>query len=620
MSNLTGQQFGNYRLTRHLGTGGFGEVYLGTHVHLQREAAIKLLLKLDKTEIELFHTEAQIISHLVHPRIVTLFDYDVEDGRPFIVMMYAEHGSLRARYAHNARMTPVEVVKFITQAAQGLQFAHDQRIVHRDIKPGNMLLRSGDELQLSDFGLAVMWSNTHPIGDQYAQGTRGYMAPEQFLGQPHPASDQYALAITAYEWLTGTLPMAHATMGLGLLQVAHPETPIPSVRSVLPSLAPKIDDVLQRALASSWQARFPSVSEFAEELARALGSQKSATKTQAPVKQVEPSAPFERIPLDTPVPLTSHSRSTQVWDSDPASFAAPVAEIAARNAQAALPWNTAPAPSTPPRPREYAPPPPPDSRGFYPLPGPRYYPHHVTSSPAGTPRLKKPRPLLLPITRTHDKRNTWLWFGAYLAILAVLSLPLSLVFSIIGATANAPAWGVAVLLIELPLLTPLSTTLAGTFFGKWRGTLAPPIMAFLWFLQIAILAAQHPITTSSSQSGNTSSSTLADWFTFVAVGIGLCLPSLSAFLTGWIYQRRRTASFGMSFVSQLAGLALLEAPLVILIGIGISSGNPTLDPVSIFADVFSVLVFILPIFPTALLAAVLEVALHALIAKTQKSQ
>src|ERR1700736_5060393 len=104
MLNLTGRQFGNYRLTRHLGTGGFGEVYLGTHIHLQREAAIKVLLKLDAQEIEQFRKEAQIISQLTHPHIVTLFDYDVAGETPFIVMMYAVQGTMRERYRSGTRV------------------------------------------------------------------------------------------------------------------------------------------------------------------------------------------------------------------------------------------------------------------------------------------------------------------------------------------------------------------------------------------------------------------------------------------------------------------------------------------------------------------------------------
>ena len=135
-----------------------------------------------------------------------------------------------------------------------------------------MLLGPGEQLLLSDFGIAVMWSGTRSISTQKVIGTHGYMAPEQFQGHPRPASDQYSLAITTYEWLSGSRPMADAPLGLGMLQMVRPETAIPAVRRVAPHLPPKLDDVLQRALASDWQARFPSVREFAEKLTRAANS------------------------------------------------------------------------------------------------------------------------------------------------------------------------------------------------------------------------------------------------------------------------------------------------------------------------------------------------------------
>ena len=291
MSNLTGHQLGNYRLVRHLGTGGFGEVYLGTHIHLQRESAIKLLLRLDKQEIELFRNEAQIIARLNHPHIVTLFDYDVAGEMPFIVMMYAQQGTMRARHRPGTRIPLSEVIKYITQAASGLQFAHDQHVLHRDIKPANMLLGPGEQLLLSDFGIAVMWSGTRSISTQKVIGTHGYMAPEQFQGRPRPASDQYSLAITTYEWLSGSRPMADAPLGLGMLQLVRPETEIPAVRRVAPHLPPKLDNVLQRALSSDWQARFSSVREFAEELTRAANSGGPITYTTRPEMSAQATSP-----------------------------------------------------------------------------------------------------------------------------------------------------------------------------------------------------------------------------------------------------------------------------------------------------------------------------------------
>ncbi len=283
MENFTGRQFGNYRLIRHLGTGGFGEVYLGRHIHIQREAAIKILLKLEPDEIEQFRREAQIIANLTHPRIVTIFDYDVEGETPFIVMQYAEQGTLRGRYRRGTRAPLAEVVKYITQAADGLQFAHDHRIIHRDIKPENMLLGPGSDLLLSDFGIAVVWSSTRSVGVQNASGTLAYMPPEQILRHPRAASDQYSLAVTAYEWLSGERPLAGSKLGLGMVQMQSPEIKAPA----LPQFPQQLNDVLQRALASDWQARFPTVREFAQEFERAASANFYGPTEYAPLPRRE---------------------------------------------------------------------------------------------------------------------------------------------------------------------------------------------------------------------------------------------------------------------------------------------------------------------------------------------
>lgn len=294
MENFTGRQFGNYRLIRHLGTGGFGEVYLGRHIHIQREAAIKILLKLEPDEIEQFRREAQIIANLTHPRIVTIFDYDVEGETPFIVMQYAEQGTLRGRYRRGTRAPLAEVVKYITQAADGLQFAHDHRIIHRDIKPENMLLGPNGDLLLSDFGIAVVWSSTRSVGVQNASGTLAYMPPEQILRHPRAASDQYSLAVTAYEWLSGERPLAGSKLGLGMVQMQSPEIKAPA----LPQFSQQVNNVLQRALASDWQARFPTVREFAQELERAASANLHGPTEYAPMPPRE-MPPIQRAPAQS---------------------------------------------------------------------------------------------------------------------------------------------------------------------------------------------------------------------------------------------------------------------------------------------------------------------------------
>lgn len=298
MENLTGQQFGNYRLIRHLGTGGFGEVYLGQHIHIQREAAIKILLKLAPDEITQFRQEAQIIANLMHPGIVTIFDYDVAGETPFIVMQYAERGTLRGYYQRGTQVPFGEVLSYITQAAEALQFAHDHHIVHRDIKPENMLLRPNGDLLVSDFGIAIVWSSTLSAGVQSVSGTLAYMPPEQIMKHPRAASDQYSLAITAYEWLSGERPLAGSKMGLGMIQIQYPQMQAPSLRHVPPYLSPQVDDVLQRALAYDWQARFPTIRAFAQELGRAAGPVFSPPpRAPHPPQEAPALIPYTYIPI-----------------------------------------------------------------------------------------------------------------------------------------------------------------------------------------------------------------------------------------------------------------------------------------------------------------------------------
>src|SRR5207249_183637 len=156
-TDRVGQQYGNYRLTRILGQGAFAEVYLGEHIHLKTEAAVKVLdTRLTPEEIERFRTEARTIALLEHPLIIRLLEYGVEGRVPFLVMNYAPRGTLRQQHPKGTRLTPPMIVPYIKQVASALQYAHDRRLVHRDIKPDNLLLGRHGEILLSDFGIAVI--------------------------------------------------------------------------------------------------------------------------------------------------------------------------------------------------------------------------------------------------------------------------------------------------------------------------------------------------------------------------------------------------------------------------------------------------------------------------------
>ncbi len=208
MADRVGQQLGNYRLIRLLGRGGFAEVYLGEHLRLGTHAAVKVLYtRLASTdEVERFQKEAHTIAHLEHPHIVRVFDFDVINDTPFLVMSYAVGGTLRQHHPKGTVLPLTTIISYVKQVADALQYAHDQRLVHRDIKPENMLIGRRGEILLSDFGIALVAQSSRYQGTQDMAGTVAYMAPEQIQAHPRPASDQYSLGIVVYEWLCGDRP------------------------------------------------------------------------------------------------------------------------------------------------------------------------------------------------------------------------------------------------------------------------------------------------------------------------------------------------------------------------------------------------------------------------------
>src|SRR6266851_2913567 len=269
MADLVGQQFGNYRLVSWLGQGGYAEVYLGQHVRLNQQAAIKVLhTHLTDQEAERFQQEAHLISTLVHPAIVRIFDYDVQEGTPFLVMDYAPNGSLRRRYPKGSLMSLPQIVSFVKQVAAALQYAHEQKLIHRDVKPENMLLGRREEVLLSDFGIATIAHSTDSLSasGQGAVGTIAYMAPEQIEGHPRVASDQYALGVVVYEWLCGERPFEGSVTEI---IVKHLSMPPPPLRERLPTISAEVEQVVLRALAKEPKERFASVQEFAGVLEQA---------------------------------------------------------------------------------------------------------------------------------------------------------------------------------------------------------------------------------------------------------------------------------------------------------------------------------------------------------------
>ncbi len=239
MADYTGQQMGNYRLLRLVGRGAFADVYLGEHIYLQTQAAIKVLhIQMGSNEVADFRREAKIIAHLLHPHIIRVLDFGVEGNTPFLVMDYAPHGTLRRAYPRGTHLPLPTIISYTSQIAQALQYAHDRGVIHRDVKPENMLLNANKEILLSDFGIPAVEQSTsmlitQKMSDLKTAGTASYMAPEQIQGHPHPSSDQYALGIVVYEWLSGSLPFAGDACSVMYQQV---NVQPPPLREKLPGI------------------------------------------------------------------------------------------------------------------------------------------------------------------------------------------------------------------------------------------------------------------------------------------------------------------------------------------------------------------------------------------------
>jgi WD40 repeat protein/tRNA A-37 threonylcarbamoyl transferase component Bud32 len=267
MTGQIAQQFGNYRLVRHLGRGAFSDVYLGIHVHLKTPAAIKLLhTEITSNDVEKFRNEARTIARLEHPHIVRVLDFGIEDHTPFFVMAYAPNGTLRQRHPKGSILSLAAVVSYVTQIADALQFAHNQKFIHRDIKPENMLLGRHNEVLLSDFGFVQIAQSTISQSTKEMAGTIPYMAPEQFHGKPRYASDQYSLGIVVYEWLTGDRPFQGSVLEIATQHMINPPPPI---REKNPAVPLEVEQVLLTALAKEPQQRFATVRAFANAMQQA---------------------------------------------------------------------------------------------------------------------------------------------------------------------------------------------------------------------------------------------------------------------------------------------------------------------------------------------------------------
>lgn len=312
------RQLGNYRLQRHLASGGFADVYLGEHIYLGTQAAIKVLRsQMSSNEHEEFLAEARRAAALRHPHIISVLDFGIQNNVPYLVMDYASNGTLRRRYPRSTRVPLPDIVRYVEQVASALQYAHQRKIVHRDVKPENMMIGASGDILLGDFGIAVAVHRPETMTLQQVLGTYSYIAPEQASGRARPESDQYSLAAVVYEWICGSPPFTSDNPVMLIQQ--HMQNPPPSLTARMPGLARAIEEAVFKALAKDPGQRFPTVEAFSQAFRDAVYTSLRASTEFRPDERpraqsqsrVAPDAFTEResaVPVTPSVPSNSFNK------------------------------------------------------------------------------------------------------------------------------------------------------------------------------------------------------------------------------------------------------------------------------------------------------------------------
>lgn len=298
MPEWIGKTIGNVRIEKLLARGGMAEVYLGSHLNLERPVAVKLLHSYIEEEpllLERFRREAKVVAGLRHPNIVQIFDFDTIDGHPYIVMEYLKGPTLATYLRHlhqrKKRISPDQVARLLKELSTALDYAHKQGVVHRDIKPGNVLLYSKTEdialdkpltedveAVITDFGLVRIMNTASQTASGTVSGTPAYMSPEQARGDPTDhRTDIYSLGIVLYEMLAGRVPFeADSTLTVLHMQIHTTPPPVPGIPTT-------VQAVIDRALLKNPEDRYQSSRELAMDYARAVGVSAATEVTPQPV-------------------------------------------------------------------------------------------------------------------------------------------------------------------------------------------------------------------------------------------------------------------------------------------------------------------------------------------------
>jgi serine/threonine-protein kinase len=280
-----------YSSPERIGSGGMGDIFVATDDVLGRQVVVKLLSERyarDNAIRRRFTREALAAGRLSGEEgAVTIYDVGEWEGRPYIVMEYVRGGSLEERLRERGAHSPAQAIEWLEQAAQAIDAAHRHGIVHRDVKPANLLLDERGHVRVADFGIASAAGTDSLTLTGTVLGTAGYLSPEQARGErATSASDLYALAVVAYELLSGERPFANESVTAEA--AAHANAPVPSIAERSRNLPPELDWVFERALAKDPAARYGSADEFVADIREALSRAAGTTRSISPAPQPAP--------------------------------------------------------------------------------------------------------------------------------------------------------------------------------------------------------------------------------------------------------------------------------------------------------------------------------------------
>ena len=297
-----------YEIIKSIGEGGMANVFLANDIILNRNVAVKVLrgdLSNDDKFIRRFEREALSVSNLSHPNIVEIYDVGEEDGEHYIVMEYIEGKTLKQLLKKRESLTLTEVIDIMTQLTDGISHAHESYIIHRDIKPQNIMIEDDGRIKITDFGIAMALNATQLTQTNSVMGSVHYLPPEQASGKSATVkSDIYAMGIMMYELLTGTVPFR----GDNAVEIAlkHMKDKIPSVRKQDPSIPQSVENIILKATAKNPRNRYDSAKEMHEDLLNCLSDE------HANDKKISFEYPENDLDSTAPIPVVNKKKKETI--------------------------------------------------------------------------------------------------------------------------------------------------------------------------------------------------------------------------------------------------------------------------------------------------------------------